>query len=1442
MRILFLTCQPPHHMAPPRLGDEQIDCGPCFTNQQIAGRWITRTTPFGPYDVSVLAAELAAAGQTPDVVVCHVDCGFCLKPLHLDVFRCPKILLAADSHWGDHAISGLVNYASSEPFDRVVLLYDRHHAEFYRAAGIRNLHWFPGLTFSHPDLRVQSATEAASPRGAHLALVGKTGYHARRQRLFAALINARIPLAWRQLRQSEVIAHYAASLIGLNVAMNGDLNLRVFETIAGGALLLTDRLAPESGLDEILAEGREKISYDNAEDLVEKARHFLAHPDEARAIGAAGHRWFLENFSEARRRAAFRELVFDGRDHPAFTLPAPAAVRVTFGPSAAVACDVVNELHRHQETVVVRADDSVPAAFDALITVLPRTRVVRDSAAPADVSLSLSGDTFTALPLAPEKPAASPIQKLAAESRHHLDAGDVQGALEKAQKVLGTQPQNADALLVMAELAADVGNRPLYEKMLAGARRIAGPADPRPALLQWSVDHLPGPRQPVRLIASAWKAYESLDFASAEKYVTLAVAADPAIPEAGYIAGLVHSRLRAAASTDAERLNRFRLELAAFQRAAELAPDRPDYAFALAVRLREGGSVGGAISFYDRAVAGDPGLAAAWLGLGEAHLEQNNHPAAAAAFAEGLRHAPGHEVLSQSLAIATERTGTASRAFAERFFALQHGRPDCPHTSLNPQWQNWVDAQPGLACIRTIARETTAVPFAETIRLLISAGAAAVEATGQLSDHADLPAHTALMAYQPWFNLDTRRLVAKSFDRGTLLILIDDETPAATFPVEVTRENLRTLTHRDVSLWNVCTQRLALRLGSTPSDIDAGEPRHAAIIREVYAQAAALIDRTVAYCDFYRPGTILMAQGHDLLSAVLRHVAVLRGLRVVAIENIFHSGRLLWDDTSGIAVNRNLAKNHFWRYREFVGDEVAVRSVSAFLDSLPSLKTTEHQSPADRLPARVDDGVRTITYLAQVGVDSSVLFGLRGFTSQVDAIAALASYAARTRCRLLVKLHPKESPAYPDPDNWYRRLTARWLEAHPGFQSARAALGDLLLVDEDNRYNTCDLIRQADVCVTVNSQSGLEAALLDREVVLCGDAFYGQLGFTHEANDAPSLEFSLDRILRDGLRLNDGRAARAFFHIFTELYCVPKSLESVVRLLSARPGFRAVPTTHPDRVQPDLVYDVGMNNGDDTAYYLQLGRRVIAIEADPDLCDKARVRFEEAIADGRLTIVNMGVTAEPGTLDFWICENKREWNSFDRRIASRDGLPHHAIPVPCQTFAWIVRHHGIPTTLKIDIEGHDRLCIDGLADLPDLPLHLSVELGDIDAFTRQLEALGYTEFKCVSQYDFLPLQLPPSEEQLRHEHGDAHHTRRHGDWIFPEGSSGPTGPDTCGRWLSAEEARRVHRHYADLCRKGAESPFWYGKTYSFWVDLHARRDPSAQVHRISPETARLVPA
>jgi FkbM family methyltransferase len=277
----------------------------------------------------------------------------------------------------------------------------------------------------------------------------------------------------------------------------------------------------------------------------------------------------------------------------------------------------------------------------------------------------------------------------------------------------------------------------------------------------------------------------------------------------------------------------------------------------------------------------------------------------------------------------------------------------------------------------------------------------------------------------------------------------------------------------------------------------------------------------------------------------------------------------------------------------------------------------------------------------------------------------------------------------------------------------------------------------------------------------------------------------------------------------------------------------------------DLIYDVGMHNGDDTAYYLHRGFRVLAIEADPTLCSKASIQFKEEIDRGQLTVLNIGITPEPGLLDFWVCETTSVWNSFDRRSASRDNSPHHSIQVSCQTFDWVLKNYGTPYYLKVDIEGYDHLCIEALPIGGDLPKYISVELGEIDSFVERFEALGYTGYKCISQYNFLPLQLPPAKEMLNFERwhrllmsrnlvarvicktlgrerlwNSILQSRRQGNWTFQEGSSGPFGEDTPGRWVNSKEICDTYRHYSHLFEEQRAAPFWIGKDY--WVDLHAR--------------------
>ncbi|HEX2861172.1 MAG TPA: glycosyltransferase, partial [Lacunisphaera sp.] len=382
MRTLFLTGSRASYMAPPQLADEQIVAGPEWPDAKTPeGRWISLRTPVGEYDLATVLARIPS-DQRPDAVVSLVDASWRNQPRNVADFHGPKALLIADTHHLNSPLIGMFKYAASESYDRIVFLYDRHHLAFFESAGFRNLYWFPGLTLPHEDAVVRAAR--AKKREKRIAFVGQAGkFHPQRARLLAALKARGLPLDQRPLSQREALGFYGSSLVGFNASLNGDLNLRVFEMLATGAALLTDRLASESGLLELFAPGRELLTYDSAGELAERAAHALAHPDETAAIGAAGAAWFDTHFNASRRRAAFQELLLNGTAVPEFARTSPSGSRVYFGGDTTqllqtmMVYEGMQELHRTEENVRVVITPTSNDDLADICATLPRVEVIR---------------------------------------------------------------------------------------------------------------------------------------------------------------------------------------------------------------------------------------------------------------------------------------------------------------------------------------------------------------------------------------------------------------------------------------------------------------------------------------------------------------------------------------------------------------------------------------------------------------------------------------------------------------------------------------------------------------------------------------------------------------------------------------------------------------------------------------------------------------------------------------------------------------------------------------------------------------------------------------------------------------------------------------------------------------------------------------------------------
>lgn len=268
-------------------------------------------------------------------------------------------------------------------------------------------------------------------------------------------------------------------------------------------------------------------------------------------------------------------------------------------------------------------------------------------------------------------------------------------------------------------------------------------------------------------------------------------------------------------------------------------------------------------------------------------------------------------------------------------------------------------------------------------------------------------------------------------------------------------------------------------------------------------------------------------------------------------------------------------------------------------------------------------------------------------------------------------------------------------------------------------------------------------------------------------------------------------------------------------------------------MEKDLIYDVGLHDGNDTAYYLSKGYRVVGIEADPSLVERARLRFSKEIEQGRLTLLEIGIGPKEGLTKFWVCEAVREWNSFDKVVASRLGMQNYSIDVYCRLFGDVLREHGIPYYLKIDIENYDRYCVEAI-DPAHRPEYISMELGSIDDLIA-LRRVGYNGFKLIhqsprfgfSQFHATKIEpiesmelrvLSPLQEARCSQIGEIENAGE----ILP-GPSGPFGVNTDGTWDNFEQAAYDSLSFILGHSQYGKPPNWF-----IWFDIHATNYPEVR--------------
>lgn len=233
-----------------------------------------------------------------------------------------------------------------------------------------------------------------------------------------------------------------------------------------------------------------------------------------------------------------------------------------------------------------------------------------------------------------------------------------------------------------------------------------------------------------------------------------------------------------------------------------------------------------------------------------------------------------------------------------------------------------------------------------------------------------------------------------------------------------------------------------------------------------------------------------------------------------------------------------------------------------------------------------------------------------------------------------------------------------------------------------------------------------------------------------------------------------------------------------------------------------LVYDVGMNNGDDADYYLKKGYRVIGIDANPRSCAQCEERFKSEIREGRMVVLNVGVGAIEEEKQFFIHSSDDPLSTFapeEWKHLVDDWQPADdwiGVTAKIRPLSSIIREQGEPYFIKIDVEHFDHIVLYELLRAGVAPPYISVEAQRIDVYCF-LVAMRYAEFKLVRGKEIATRFSDWAFQDLR---GSAVRHR------FSPQSSGPFGEDIPGDWLNKDEA------LSQLLQYGLG-----------WIDLHARR-------------------
>lgn len=246
--------------------------------------------------INKLISDFNSQAFVPDAIFC-MDYGP-WDAVQFDKKYFPGVVLLSEA--GDEPQSHRQHFAKASRV-HFVLSPDIPCVERYNALGYKAVHWThhadTRIFYPRPHVRVEfDCVTTCGPRGGGLTeeIKKALGDSFNNERYFYGLDHA------IRLNMGHMV---------FQCSQHKEVTRRIFEGMACGRLVLTDRLPQETGLADMFIEDQDIVYYDNAKDAIAKIRYYAEHPEDYCRIAKNGYHKVITEHTQVQRCNAIEECV-----------------------------------------------------------------------------------------------------------------------------------------------------------------------------------------------------------------------------------------------------------------------------------------------------------------------------------------------------------------------------------------------------------------------------------------------------------------------------------------------------------------------------------------------------------------------------------------------------------------------------------------------------------------------------------------------------------------------------------------------------------------------------------------------------------------------------------------------------------------------------------------------------------------------------------------------------------------------------------------------------------------------------------------------------------------------------------------------------------------------------------------------------------------------------